>query len=884
MGLTISINDQAAFNVSIGVPGPQGIPGPQGPQGNTGSAATIAVGTVTTVPAGNPATVTNVGSTSAAVFNFGLPQGVQGNTGSQGAKGDKGDQGDPGPAGVVAATAPILYDSGTQTVSINLNPTEFGSFTLTDSPNVAYLDAGLFRMSGTAGHLDVSSTAITFPDATTQSTAATPFNGGAVANPITMSDGGNDSEMSASFFGVELSSDTTQYAELQYNSLTIGNAGSHTQITPAGVTFPDSTVQSSAATPFNGGTIVGDIDWNDGVSNQTAQVGLQGLVVTNQLDYDYQVTIGGDTWRGIAVSNYNGDVSLSINKNGITFPDASVQSSAAFVSGSGNLDMAGYDITNANFNSSAGQVSAQNVTLSSGGSITFGDSTVQTTAYTGTSPTTWGNITGTLSTQTDLQNALDAKYDASNPSGFLVSSDLATYAHLSSPALTGTPTSTTAAASTNTTQIATTAFVLGQASSTTPVVNGTATIGTATTFARADHIHPTDTTRAPLASPTLTGTPSAPTATTSTNTTQLATTAFVVGQAGTATPVVNGTAAVGTSLLYARQDHVHSTDTSRAALASPAFTGTPLSTTAAVDTNTTQIATTAYVVGQGYAKLASPSFTGTPTLPTGTIATTQTAGDNTTKVATTAFVTAAVPAFATMAQSQQGSSTTTAMSPFDTVTAMMTDGYRPALNFTGATSGTGANNNIVTLALTQITGPNVSTAGYAYIITNNYGAFSTASGSAVTIKFNKPIWISGVYDTANSTYQGDANTEAKAYIGISMLNGDDPTGPAIGWWKLGGASTPFNLMVHDGTTLTKVASASSTANSGTPFRWMVYSDGAGNVTLYINGASVATTTAGPTGATQANTGQFTAAVKASASAATRMLQTLTYPKIYVAPQ
>jgi hypothetical protein len=75
--------------------------------------------------------------------------------------------------------------------------------------------------------------------------------------------------------------------------------------------------------------------------------------------------------------------------------------------------------------------------------------------------------------------------------------------------------------------------------------------------------------------------------------------------------------------------------------ASPTFTGTPLSTTAAVDTNTTQIATTAYVVGQGYAKLASPTFTGTPTLPTGTIATTQTAADSTTKVATTAFVTTA---------------------------------------------------------------------------------------------------------------------------------------------------------------------------------------------------------------------------------------------------
>lgn len=43
--------------------------------------------------------------------------------------------------------------------------------------------------------------------------------------------------------------------------------------------------------------------------------------------------------------------------------------------------------------------------------------------------------------------------------------------------------------------------------------------------------------------------------------------------AGTATPVVDGTAAAGMSTLFSRQDHVHPTDTSRAPLASPAFTG-----------------------------------------------------------------------------------------------------------------------------------------------------------------------------------------------------------------------------------------------------------------------------------------------------------------------
>jgi len=44
--------------------------------------------------------------------------------------------------------------------------------------------------------------------------------------------------------------------------------------------------------------------------------------------------------------------------------------------------------------------------------------------------------------------------------------------------------------------------------------------------------------------------------------------------------------------------------------ASPALTGTPTAPTAAVDTNTTQVATTAFVAAQGYSKLATAqSFT-----------------------------------------------------------------------------------------------------------------------------------------------------------------------------------------------------------------------------------------------------------------------------------
>jgi len=113
--------------------------------------------------------------------------------------------------------------------------------------------------------------------------------------------------------------------------------------------------------------------------------------------------------------------------------------------------------------------------------------------------------------------------------------------------------------------------------------------------------------------PTLTGTPLAPTAAADTNTTQIATTAYVIGQASSNTPSANAaTPLAGTSLKYARADHVHPTDSSRAPLASPTFTGVPAAPTAAADTNTTQIATTAYVIGQGYLKSTTASSTYQP--------------------------------------------------------------------------------------------------------------------------------------------------------------------------------------------------------------------------------------------------------------------------------
>ncbi|QKN42235.1 phage tail protein [Escherichia coli] len=130
------------------------------------------------------------------------------------------------------------------------------------------------------------------------------------------------------------------------------------------------------------------------------------------------------------------------------------------------------------------------------------------------------------------------------------------YAQKESPTFTGTPKAPTPAAGDNTTQVATTAFV--QAALTALINGAPATLDTLKEIAAAINNDPKFSTtindalalKAPLSSPALTGTPTAPTAAQSVNNTQIATTAFVksaiaamVGSAPAALDTLNELAA-----------------------------------------------------------------------------------------------------------------------------------------------------------------------------------------------------------------------------------------------------------------------------------------------------------------------------------------------------
>lgn len=182
---------------------------------------------------------------------------------------------------------------------------------------------------------------------------------------------------------------------------------------------------------------------------------------------------------------------------------------------------------------------------------------------------------------------------------------------------------------------------------------------------------------APLASPALTGTPTAPTATVGNVSTQIATTAFVNSAVNASVTTFNNRSGnvvltgpdVTGALSYVPVNPT--TLTNYATLASPTFTGNPSAPTLAITDSSTKLATTAFVNAAilnnnqtygvatfngrsgtvtlsnsdvttalgytpanstTYASLSSPTFTGNPKAPTATT------GDNSSSVATTAFV------------------------------------------------------------------------------------------------------------------------------------------------------------------------------------------------------------------------------------------------------
>jgi hypothetical protein len=288
----------------------------------------------------------------------------------------------------------------------------------------------------------------------------------------------------------------------------------------------------------------------------------------------------------------------------------------------------------------------------------------------------------------------------------------------------------------------------------------------------------------------------------------------------------------------------------------------------------------------GAAPLASPTFTGTPSLPTGTTAVTQTAGNNTTALATTAFVTAAVPAFATASQALALTSNTVSISPLTLQRVIMHPSFRRITSMAGnsvsTTSGTGSSNYVSSNWIENI-GPSSGTTGSARVTPANVAGFDFIGRlSEANIDFSKRIILCGKFgQAAASGYLGDANNYWMFSLGKASAYSGDFTGRAIGIRKFGSTAN-FFLVVHDGTTLTAVDSGVGNNSYSATTDFTIVSDGAGNVTLFIDDNQVATTSAGPTG-TATNGSRIYAEVNQVGTFGARIAAHTGNIGIYIAP-
>ena len=132
--------------VQKGTPGATGPAGPTGPTGATGTAATVTAGTTTTLSPGSSATVTNSGTSSAAVFNFGVP------------KGDTGATGPTGATGATGASATIAV--GTTTT---LSPGSSAIVTNVGTSGAAVFNFGIPKGADGSGSGTVTSVALSAP-------------------------------------------------------------------------------------------------------------------------------------------------------------------------------------------------------------------------------------------------------------------------------------------------------------------------------------------------------------------------------------------------------------------------------------------------------------------------------------------------------------------------------------------------------------------------------------------------------------------------------------------------------------------------------------------------------------------------------------------------
>ncbi|HVU37929.1 MAG TPA: hypothetical protein VHC95_06310 [Opitutales bacterium] len=221
-------------------------------------------------------------------------------------------------------------------------------------------------------------------------------------------------------------------------------------------------------------------------------------------------------------------------------------------------------------------------------------------------------------------------------------------------------------------------------------------------------------------------------------------------------PLMDGSATAGTATAYARADHVHPTDTSRAAAAHASQHGVSGSDPVTLAQSQVTGLTSALAA---LAPLASPAFTGTPTAPT-----VATATDSSTKVATTAFVQAAITAAGAGGGGTWGSITGTLSSQTDLNTALADKAPLASPTFTGTVT-------IPTVAGTSDNSTKAASTAFVQAVLATIPTLPAVSGgTAGKILSNDGSTVS--WASPGFFVDGDGNTIFNGTTPISVQYGD----------------------------------------------------------------------------------------------------------------
>jgi hypothetical protein len=155
--------DTGRFKVGTGSASWTSLVYSSGVTGPTGPSSTATIGTVSTLAAGATATVNNSGTTTAAVYNFGIPQGVTGPTGPVGATGATGPSvtGPTGAAGAAGANSTVPGPTGPVGATGAVGPT--GAASTVTGPSGVISVTGAITNSGTstAANIGINQSLIT---------------------------------------------------------------------------------------------------------------------------------------------------------------------------------------------------------------------------------------------------------------------------------------------------------------------------------------------------------------------------------------------------------------------------------------------------------------------------------------------------------------------------------------------------------------------------------------------------------------------------------------------------------------------------------------------------------------------------------------------------